>query len=152
MTIEYFAEDQNLVFLPALTALLVATVLICLPIVFAPRLRRGSRTRLRGVGVVAGVLAAVALVAAGWQAGIGVRTLQAERASVADQLEQTYGLGLTSGEVGELVNGGEPQRVLPGLAERLDLRRPQEKHSFKLRLESGDEYGLTFGGEPVPRA
>lgn len=151
MTIEYFADQQNLVFVPALGALLIATVLICLPIVFAPTLRRASRARLRGVAVVAAVLAAGSLVAAAWQGGVGVRTLQTERASVAQQLQDRYRLGLTSGEVGELIDGGAPDKAYPDLVSALDLRANKSgKHPLRLKADGTDGYDLTYGGEVVP--
>lgn len=153
VTIEYFADQQNLVFVPALGALLIATVLICLPIVFAPTLRRRSSARFRGVVVAAGVLAGVALVAAGWQAGVGLRTLQAERASVSQQLQDRYRLGLTSGEVGELVNGGAPDKAYPDLASALDLKATRSgEHPLRLRTSGAGGYELTYGGAPVPTA
>ena len=157
MTIPHFADQQNLVFVPALLAVLVATVLICLPVVFAPALRRGRRARRRALVVVAGAVAAAALVVAGWQAGIGVRTLQQERTAVAAQLQSQYGLDLPLGDVNELLNGGAPQRVLPDLASQLGLRpnkKGVQEHALRLKADETDsgEYSLIYGGQTVPQA
>jgi len=155
VTIPHFADQQNIVFVPALLALLVATVLICLPIVFAPTLRRGRRPGGRALVVVAGVLAVAALVVAGWQAGAGARVLQEERATVASQLQQRYGLGLSGAEVNELLNGGAPSRTSPQLASELELRpnaKGEQTHALRLKAEAtgSDEYDLTYGGVVLP--
>lgn len=153
MTIPHFADQQNTVFVPALIALLVATVLICLPIVFAPGLRRRRRGG-RALIVVAGALAAVALVVAGWQAGIGVRTLQQEREQLRADVQARYGLELDSGEANELVNGGAPLRLLPQQAEQLGLATPEKRHSLRLKATEpdADTYDLTFAGKAWPGA
>lgn len=165
MTIEYFAAQQNQVFVPALAALLVAVVAICLPIVLAPALRRRSRRRNRAVLGLAAVVAAAALVVTGWQAGLGLRTLQAERESVAARLQERYGLDLTSGDVSELLNGGAPDKAYPQLVSALDLRpNDSGKHPLRLKADATSEpaaeatseaasdssYELTYGGQPVP--
>lgn len=155
MTIPHFSDQQNTVFIPALLALLVATVLICLPIVFAPALRRGRRAGRRALVAVAGVVAAAALVVTGWQAGVGVRTLQVERTSVASQLQSRYGIELPGGDVNELVNGGRPLVALPQLASSLDLKPTKSgKHALHLlpEQEGSDVYRLAYGGETVPQS
>lgn len=103
MTIHHFAVEQNDVFVPALLAALVATIAIALPVVLAPTLRRGRRGR--PTVVLAAAVAAVALVVAGWQAGVGVRTLQQERVRVAVELRDRYGLDLRPAQVAALVDG-----------------------------------------------
>lgn len=150
MTIPYFAENQNLVFVPALLALLAATVLICLPIVFSQGLRR-SRRRIP-VLAVAAVLAAVALVGTAWLAGTGFRTLGDERARVQTELRERYGIRLTGGQVGELVDGGEPSAVLPTQAAAAGLATPEEPHALELVPAAGgaDTYDLTLGGTRLP--
>lgn len=150
MTIPYFAENQNLVFVPALLALLAATVLICLPVAFSQSLSH-SRRRVP-VLTVAGLLAAVALVGTVWLAGDGFRTLGDERALVQADLEQRYGIRLTGGEVGELVDGGEPRRILPSQAAAAGLTSPEEQHALKLvpAGEGADTYDLTIGGKRLP--
>ena len=155
MTIPHFADQQNIVFIPALLAVLVATVLICLPIVFAPALRRGRRRGGRVVVVVAGVAAVVALVVAGWQAGAGARVLQEERTAVAAQLQARYALRLSGAEVNELLNGGAPERVLPQQAAALELRpntKGVQRHPLRLKAEAtgSDDYVLTYGGVTLP--
>ena len=151
MTIHHFAENQNLVFLPALLAALVATVLICLPIVFVQTLRRSRR--IVPVMVVALVLAAGALVVAGWQGGVGFRTLGDERARVQAELQRTYGLEFSAAEVGELVDGGTVPRTLLDLATMLDLKTPSKNHGlhFVVTVDDADTYTLTFGGQPWPK-
>jgi hypothetical protein len=148
--IPYFAENQNLVFVPALLALLAATVLICLPIVFVQGLRRAKR--LTPVAVVAGALALVALVGTAWLAGIGFRTLGDERADVRAQIEQSYDLRLTAGEVGELVDGGKPERTLPTQAAAAGLPKPQKPQALQLvpSAPGADTYDLTIGGKRWP--
>lgn len=159
MTIHHFAENQNLVFFPALLAALVATVLICLPIIFVQTLRRSGR--IVPVTVVAFVLAAGVLVVAGWQGGVGFRTLGDERARVQAELQSTYGLDLSAGDVGELVDGGKVPRTLPALATQLDLKEPTKVTAacpigcynlhFAVDDADADTYTLTFGGEPWPK-
>jgi hypothetical protein len=149
--IQYFAADQNLVFVPALLALLAATVLICLPIVFAPALRRSKRRAPLLALVV--VLAVVALVGTVVLALPGFRTLGAERAAVRAGIERDYGLQVTDGEANELVNGGRPARKMPELAAQLGLEKPNDEHPLRLVPEKtgSDVYTLTFGGKPYPR-
>ena len=151
MQIQYFAADQNLVFVPALLALLAATVLICLPIVFAPAVRRSKRRAPLLALVV--VLAVVALVGTVVLALPGFRTLGAERSAVRSGIERDYGLQITDGEANELVNGGRPARTLPEVATQLRLPKPTKPHALRLVPEKtgSDVYALTFGGEPYPR-
>lgn len=152
MTIHHFAENQNLVFLPALLAVLVATVLICLPIIFVQALRRSRR--IVPVTVVALVLAAGVLVVAGWQGGVGFRTLGDERSRVQAELRTTYGLvDLSVADVGELVDGGRVTRTLPDLATTLDLKTPSKGYTLHFVVDDADAdtYTLTFGGEPWPK-
>lgn len=99
----HLAADQNDVFLPALAALLVATLLVVVPVVLAPAVRRARNGRV--AVVVIAVLAVAALVVAAWQAGIGVRTLQSERARVGAELASEYGYHLDPEQVGALVDG-----------------------------------------------
>lgn len=151
MTIHHFASNQNVVFVPALVALLVAAVLICLPIVFVQALRRSRR--LVPVGIVAGVLAVAALVLTAWQAGAGFRTLGDERARVRAEIAERYDLRLTSGEVGEMIDGGRPQRRLPDVAVAAGLQDPEAEHTLHLvaRPKGSDVYELEFGNRPWPR-
>lgn len=150
MTILHFAANQNLVFVPALLALLAATVLICLPIIFVQGLRRSRR--IMPVTAVCLVLAAGALAVTGWQGAIGFRTLGDERARVATELQQRYGLGLTTAEVGELVDGGKPLRALPTQAAAAGLSKPEKQKSLRLVPTStgADTYVLTIGGKAWP--
>lgn len=150
VTILYFGSNQNLVFVPALFALLAATVVICLPIIFAPSLRKSPRrVPLIALAVVVGV---VALVGTGIFAGTGFRTLGNERAAVQSWIAKTYGLKLDSGEVGELVDGGEPLRALPEVASSLGLKDPTGEKTLKLlpKVKGGDVYELYFGKKLLP--
>lgn len=150
MTITYFGSDQNLVFVPALVALLVATVVICLPIVFAPTLRRSSR-RVPTIALVV-VVAVVALVGTGIFAGMGFRTLGTERADVQRQIQQTYGVDLDLGQVGELLDGGKPEKALPTEAAAAKLPEPEKPKTLKLEPTSAgtDTYELLLGGRSWP--
>ena len=150
MTIPYFSTNQNVVFIPALFALLAATVLICLPIIFAPTLRRSSR-RIPVIALVA-VLAAVALVGTAVLAGAGFRTLGDERARVQASIQRIYGLRLDGGDVGELMDGGKPLEVLPTQAAAAGLADPQKGKALKLvpTAPGADTYVLTIGGKPWP--
>ena len=151
MTIHHFASNQNLVFVPALLALLVAVVLICLPVVFVQMLRRTRR--LVPVAITAGVLAAAVLVLAAWQAGVGFRTLGDERARVQAEIAQRYDLRLSGGQVGELVDGGKPERTLPAVAAAAGLRNPDKAHTLHLvaQPKGSDVYALEIGNRPWPR-
>lgn len=151
MHIDHFAAGQNLVFVPALVALLAATVLICLPIVFAQRLRRSGRRA--PLVALATVLAVVALVGAAWLAGVGFRTLGDERAAVRAQLAAQYGLRLDAGQVGELIDGGRPPLTRPVQAAAAGLEHPAKAHPLRLvpTEPDADTYELTFGGRPWPR-
>ena len=152
--IEYFAGNQNLVFVPALLALLVATVLICLPIVFAPSLRRSKRRTPLLVG--AGVLAVVAVVGAAVLAGTGFRTLSDERTQLQADLASQYGLHvgqqLQDGDVNELINGGKPLVSLPEQAAAAGLQDPEKAKTLKLvpTAPGADTYDLLIGGQPWP--
>jgi hypothetical protein len=148
--IPYFAGNQNLVFVPALLVLLVATVLICLPIVFAPSLRRSGR-RAPVIALVA-VFAVVALVGSAWLAGIGFRTLGDEKVRVRAAIEQDYGVRLDAAEVGQLLEGGKPERVLPDQAQALGLKNPDKPHTLKLSptAAGADTYDLLLAGKPWP--
>jgi hypothetical protein len=150
VTIPYFAANQNLVFVPALLALLVATVVICLPIVFAPRLRRSPR-RAPALALVV-VVAVVALVGTALLAGRGFSTLANERAAVQTWIAKTYDVQLTSSEVGELVDGGKPERAIPAVAEALKLKKPNALKTLKLspKPAGSDTYTLLFADQPWP--
>ena len=151
MQIQYFGPDQNLVFVPALLALLAATVLICLPVVFAPSLRRSKRRA--PLTALAAVLAVVALVGTVVLALPGFRTLGEERTAVRAGIEQDYGLRLSDGDVNELLNGGRPPLTRPDVATALRLPKPTEPNALHLVPEraGSDDYVLTFGGKPWPR-
>jgi hypothetical protein len=150
VTIPYFGSNQNLVFVPALLVLLVATVVICLPIVFAPALRRSPR-RAPVLALVV-VVAVVALVGTGLLAGKGFRTLGDERAAVQGWIAKTYGIDLDGGEVGELVDGGKPLRSLPEAATSLGLKDPTGEKTLELlpKVKGGDVYELYFGKKLLP--
>lgn len=152
VTIPYFAETQNLVFVPALFALLASTIVICLPIIFAPRLRRSTR-RVPTLALVV-VFAVVGLVGTGVLAGSGFRTLGNERAAVQAWIARTYDLRLDGGQVGELVDGGKPELPASTTAETATAAGldPAKKHPLKLvpTTTYGDVYELTIGGKPWP--
>lgn len=150
MTIPYFGPNQNVVFIPALFALLAATIVICLPIVFAPTLRRsGRRTPLIALAIV---FAVVALVGTAWLAGTGFRTLGDERARVQADIQRIYGVRLDGGQVGELVDGGKPLVHLPEVAAAAGLKDPQKDKTLKLvpKTVGSDVYDLEIGAKPWP--
>lgn len=151
MRIPYFASEQDLVFVPALAALLAAAVLVCLPIVFAPALRRGRR--LVPVGTVLGVLGVLALAVAVWQVAVGVGTLSDQRATVQRAIQQRYGADLSSAEVGQLIDGGKPRKAFPEQAEAAGLAKPTALHPLELvpTTTGADTYRLTIGGKPWPK-
>lgn len=139
MTIHHFAEHQNDVFLPAALLVLIAVVLGALPVVFAPGLRRARSGR--SLTAVAAVVAAVSLVAGAWQAGLGVRILQDERARIGAEVRTGYGLDLDAGQVAMLVDGD----VVP-------LRRFGEEGVRLVRTDDGpDAFELRAGRSPLPR-
>jgi hypothetical protein len=159
VVIDAFAGNQNDVFLRVLLAVLVATVAVCFPIVFAPTMRRRGMTR--PVVAVSVVLAIVALGIGGWQAGVGVKALADERAEVQSEIQQKFGLSLTSAQVDELVNGGKPLVSLPSRARSLGLKEPGACKAlhFRSRTEKvsktetrvvPDTYDLTLGGVVLP--
>ena len=152
VTIHYFADHQNVVFVPALLALLAATLLVCLPIVFVQALTRSGRRT--PVTAIAWVLAAVALVLAGWQASVGVGALADERGQLRAGVEARYGVTLTASEANELLDGGKPRRTLPEQAEAAGLLKPQDDHPLSLVPIGGsdDRYSLAIGGRPIPIA
>ncbi len=149
MQIPYFAANQNVVFIPALLVLLVATVLFCLPIIFGPGLRKSKRRT--PLLVVDGVLVLVLLVGAALLAVTGFRTLGDERADVQAQIQQRYDVDLNAGQVGELVDGGRPAVPLPTQAEAagLDAKKDQALRLVP-KATDADTYVLTIGGKPWP--
>jgi membrane protease YdiL (CAAX protease family) len=152
VTIPYFGPDQNVVFVPALLALLAATVLICLPIIFAPALRRSSRRT--PLIALAAVFAVVALVGTVWLGGTGFRTLGDERARVQASIQRIYGVRLDGGQVGDLVDGGRSLVTVPAQAAAARLPRPNGPQALKLvpTATGADTYVLTIGGKPWPAA
>jgi hypothetical protein len=150
VTIPYFAGNQNLVFVPALLALLAATVLICLPIVFAPSLRRSKRRA--PLLVTAGVLAAVAVVGAAVLTASGVGTLADERVRLRSDLRAAYDLSVTSADANELINGGKPLEHLPEQAAAAKLKNPEKPKTLRLKVSEKDPnaYDLFIGGQPWP--
>jgi hypothetical protein len=147
VTILHFATDQNLVFVPALLALLVAVVLICAPVLFAPRLRTLSRTV--PVFTVAWVLAAALLGLAVWQATVGFGAIGAQRVAVREDLRADYAIDVSSEQATALVNGDEVRIALPDRGAELDLREPDARHALSLVPEEGtpDSYAPRFAGQ-----
>lgn len=148
VSVDYFAGDQNLVFVPALLSLLAAAVLVCLPIAFAQVLRR-SRHRAPVIASAA-VLAGIALAVAAWSAGVGVRALAAERASVQAAIRTGYGVQLTGDQVRELIDGGAPTKALPAQARAAGLPNPDEPKPLTLVPAGADTYVLRIGGRRWP--
>ncbi len=138
VTIRYFGEHQNDVFLPALGAVAVAALLVALPVVRAPGLLRARRTRV--VGAVCGLAAAAALVLAGQQTAVGFRTLQQERALVVSTLRADYGVAVDAAQAGTLVNGGGLSGGAFG------------EHTLKLASRGGADYVPVLGGKALPRS
>jgi hypothetical protein len=71
---------------------------------------------------------------------------------VQDWIAKTYGVQLNSGEVGELVDGGKPERSLPEIAEALKLPKPDALKTLELKptATGGDTYTLYFSEKPWP--
>lgn len=138
MPIPYFAEHQNDVFVPALIAALVATVLLTTPVVLAPLLGRIRARRALTATVI--VLGAVALVVAVVEAGSGFRVLDTQHANVRRAIADRYGLQLRDDEVSRLIEGGTLQLTEQGVPTKV-----------KLTPAGGDEYVLTApDGTRVP--
>lgn len=151
MTIPYFAEQQDLVFVPALIAVLVAVLVVCLPVVFAPRIARWRRGARGALIAAAAVVAVVALGTAGWRAGVGVRVLHEQRAQVRTEIGHRWGIDVSSGEAGTLVDGDPAKLRLPQLAQQLQLRSTKSgAHDLEIVEEDSGSYGLTYGGVTVP--
>jgi hypothetical protein len=103
--IPFFGPGQNDAFIPALAWFLVATVLAAAPVVLAPMLARMRRGR--ALRIVAGTLAAVALVPFVLQAAQGFGALGDQRALVQRTLAVRYGLVVTDDQVASLLEGGK---------------------------------------------
>ncbi|MDH2445300.1 hypothetical protein QDR37_15215 [Amnibacterium sp. CER49] len=149
MPIAYFAERQTDVFVPALAALLVATVAVVLPVVFAPLLAR-MRSR-RALLAIAGAVAAVALVLTVVEGAAGFAALGEQRDSVQRDIAGRYGLTLTPGQVASLLDGGKVKVVSAGPGTDTAVRtRTVELHA----TGTDDDYALVEGkrGELPQRA
>lgn len=149
MLIAYFAERQTDVFVPALAALLVATVAVVLPVVFAPLLRK-MRGR-RALVAVAVVVAAAALVLTVVEGVAGFQALGDQRASVQRDIADRYGLRLTPPQVASLLEGGRVKVVSAGPGTDTAVRtRTVELHP----TGTDDDYALVEGrrGELPQRA
>jgi hypothetical protein len=147
--IAYFAERQTDVFVPALAALLVATVAVVLPVVFAPLLKK-MRGR-RALVAIAAVVAAAALVLTVVEGAAGFRALGEQRASVQRGIADRYGLRLTQGQVASLLEGGKVKVVSAGPGTDTAVRtRTVELHA----TGADDDYALVEGrrGELPQRA
>lgn len=134
MTILHFGAHQNDVFVPALVAALVATVLLVLPVVFVSLARRSRRGR--SLTIAGAVVAAVALVVAGQQTASGFGALHAERVRVAQELRSEYGLEVTDDEVRSLIDG-DPVKL--------------SGTRVLLRSAGGTAYEVLANGEVLPR-
>lgn len=137
MPIPYFAEHQNDVFIPALVATLVATVLLTIPVLAAPLLRRARRRRrLTPAAIVLGV---VALVVAGVQVAAGFGALEAQHAHVRRALASRYGLQLGDDQVSTLLEGGTVRVTADGATRTVKL------------VPAGDDYvPADVKGAPLP--
>ena len=140
MPIAYFAEHQNDVFVPALAALLVATAVVVLPVVFAPALRRLRRRR--ALFVLAGVLAVVAVVVALLQTVAGFQRLDEQRSAVQRAVADQYGIRLTTAQVSTLLEGGTVQVRAAGKGADAAVRT----RTVELRATGADhDYTLNEG-------
>jgi hypothetical protein len=119
LPIPYFAEHQNDVFIPALVAALVATVLLTIPVLAAPLLRRARRRR--AFSAVAMVLGALALVVAGLQTWAGFRALDAQHDGLRSALASRYGLQLGNDQVSTLLEGGSVRVTADGATRTVKL-------------------------------
>ncbi len=105
MSIPFFGPAQTDAFIPALVWFLVATAFAVTPVVLAPLL---ARMRLgRPLTAAAVVLAVAAVVPGCIEAGQAVATLGDEHALVQATMADRYGVPLSSGEVGSLLEGGK---------------------------------------------
>ena len=111
LTIPLFSGHQDDVFIPSIVLVLVAALLIALPVVFAPLVRRMRAGRALVALLVAG--AALAVIAAVVVAVPGFGTIAQQRATVQARIQSTYGLTLAPGDVARLVNG-DTVTGLPG--------------------------------------
>lgn len=120
MHIDYFREHQNDVFIPALGFVLVAAIVIALPILFGPTLAR--RGRRRPVLTLCVTVAALALVGAVLASLPGFATLNTQRRALQSELRDRYGIDVTIGNAGKLLNGDT--FVLPAthLAQKVHLQ------------------------------
>jgi hypothetical protein len=103
--IPFFGPAQTDAFIPALTWLLVATAFAVTPVVIAPLL---SRMRLgRPITIAAVVIAVLAAVPGGVEAGQAFTTLGNEHTLVQATMADRYGVPLSAAEVGSLLEGGK---------------------------------------------
>ena len=119
MPIPYFAEHQNDVFIPALAAALVATLLLTIPVLAAPLLRAAPRRR--ALNAVTIVLGALALVVAGLQAWAGFGALDAQHDDLRSGLASRYGLQLRDDQVSTLIEGGSVRVTADGATRTVKL-------------------------------
>jgi energy-coupling factor transporter transmembrane protein EcfT len=140
LPIPYFAEHQNDVFIPALVAVLVATVLLVLPAIAGTLL-----ARIRGRAVIRALtiaLGAVALVIAVQQTVVGFRELDEQHDSVQRAIGSRYGLQLSGEQVSSLLEGGTVKVAAAGPVSAVRLTR-RDDGDYTLTDGKGHELPVT---------
>ena len=105
MPIPFFGPAQTDAFIPALVWFLVATAFAVIPVVLAPLLARMRHGRPITIAAVA--LAVIAVVPGVAQAAQAFATLGDEHALVQTTMADRYGVPLSAGDVGSLLEGGK---------------------------------------------
>lgn len=117
MPIPFFGPAQTDAFIPALVWFLVATAFAVVPFVLAPVL---ARMRLgRPITIAAVVVAVLAVVPGVVEAAQAFATLGNEHALVQTTMADRYGVPLSAGDVGSLLEGGKV--TPPGFAHTVHL-------------------------------
>jgi hypothetical protein len=124
LPIPYFAEHQNDVFIPALVAVLVATVLLVLPAIAGTLL-----ARIRGRGVIRALT-------------IALRELDEQHDSVQRAIGSRYGLQLSGEQVSSLLEGGTVKVAAAGPVSAVRLTR-RDDGDYTLTDGKGHELPVT---------
>ena len=118
MPIPFFGPAQTDAFIPALVWFLVTTTFAVIPVVLGPLL---SRMRLgRPITIAAVVVAVLAVIPGCVSAGQAVATLGNEHTLVQTTMADQYGVPLSDGEVGSLLEGGKVKPA--GFAHTIHLK------------------------------
>jgi hypothetical protein len=121
------------VFIPAMLAALVAAIAITLPIIFSSMLA-GTAARIP-ILAVCGVVGLAGIVGAVVLALPEAATLAAQVPALQRQIDDRYGVQITSDEAGRLLDGN-----------KLKIPETGVKSELSLRPAGGGRYILTTGG------